>query len=235
MAERPVFIPSAAGPVMVQTIYITFDWAPGVALVQKQKSVASLHSATSTRLGIDRMLEVSSKSQDDLGIALSAFNLTFVTTKQQRTLSVESAYQGSKVFERGGPYVGLYERPSKEAKTDLRLQSSGRLLGFRFFGTDWGLEPQTAFYDWLYVNALYKHPMLAEQLPNYLAFTDIEFNPKRSINCQAYSCALYVALHKRGLIEVATSSKKAFLEVVGKAIVSNARQDEITQPGFRLR
>jgi hypothetical protein len=234
MAERPVFIVAPTGPVFVQTIYVPFEWAPGMAVVQKQKNIASLHSATLTRLGIDRILEVSSKSKDGLGKALSAFNLAFVTIKQQRVLRVESAYQGSKVFERGGPYVDLYERPSKEAKTDLRLQSSGRLLGFRFFGTDWSLEPQTAFYDWLYINALYRNPTLAEKLPEYLGFTDIEFNPKRSFNCQAYSCALYVALQNRGLVELATSSKAAFLQVMANATVSNARQDETAQPRFRL-
>ena len=31
----------------------------------------------------------------------------------------------------------------------------------------------------------------------YEAFTDIEFNPKKSFNCQAYSVALYKSLLKR--------------------------------------
>ena len=98
--------------------------------------------------------------RDELGSAPSAFNLSFVTVKHGRTLSVECAYQGSKVFEQGGPYVDLYEASSSIAKRDDRLRSSGRLLGFRFFGADWGLEPQTAFYDWLYLNALAKSPQL---------------------------------------------------------------------------
>ena len=37
-------------------------------------------------------------------------------------------------------------------------------------------------------------PSLDENLEIYDAFTDIEFNPNKSINCQARSCALFLAL-----------------------------------------
>ncbi|MCB1945651.1 MAG: hypothetical protein KDF55_08400 [Thauera sp.] len=205
-----------------------------MAASQKQKSVDSLHAAALKLPGISRVLEVSSKSREELGVALSAFNLTFTTLKHNRTFSVECAYQGSKVFERGGPFVDMFGMTSREAKKDDRLRSSGRLTGFRFFGTDWGLEPQTAFYDWLYINALKKQPSVTEQLLEYSAFTDIEFNPERSINCQAYSVALYISLHKRHLLEEATSSKEVFLRTVGTAAISNARQDETVQGGFKL-
>ena len=53
------------------------------------------------------------------------------------------------------------------------------------------LEPRTFFYDWLYVSALAGHPELVNELEHRAAFTDIEFNPKRSINCQAHSVALF--------------------------------------------
>lgn len=234
MAERPLFIPSTEGPALVRTKYVEFQWFPGMAASQKQKSVDSLHAAALKLSGISKVLEVSSKSRGELGVALSAFNLTFTTIKHNRTFSVECAYQGSKVFERGGPFVDIFGMTSREAKKDDRLRASGQLTGFRFFGTDWGLEPQTAFYDWLYINALKKQPNVTEQLLEYSAFTDIEFNPARSINCQAYSVALYISLHKRCLLEEATSSKEAFLRTVGAAAISNARQDETVQSGFRL-
>jgi len=35
----------------------------------------------------------------------------------------------------------------------------------------------------------------------YQAFTDMEFNPKKSIHCQAYSLAMFVALKKRDLLD----------------------------------
>lgn len=234
MAERPIFIPVEEGPALVRTKFVEFKWFPGMAASQKHKSVDALHAAASKLPGITRVLEVSSKSREELGVALSAFNLTFTTVKHQRTFSVECAYQSSKVFERGGPYADILGMTSREAKKDERLLSSGRLTGFRFFGVEWGLEPQTAFYDWLYINALKKKPGMADQLLDYSAFTDIEFNPERSINCQAYSVALFMSLYRRGLLEEATSSKEAFLRTVGKAVVSNARLDETRQGGFLL-
>jgi hypothetical protein len=206
-----------------------------MAVSQKHKSIDSLHGAATKVPGIDRILEVSSKSKEELGVALSAFNLTFTTQKYSRTFSVECAYQGSKVFERGGPFVDLFDMTSREAKKDERIRESGRLTGFLFFGQRWELEPQTAFYDWLYINALKKKDGVADQLARYSAFSDIEFNPERSINCQAYSVALFMSLHERKLLDEATSSKDAFLKIVSKAPVSNARQDETVQTGLRLK
>lgn len=234
MAERPIFIPATEGTALVRTRFVEFKWFPGMAPSQKQKSVDALHLAACAIPGIGKLLEVSSKSREEVGVALSAFNLSITTVKQHRTFSVECAYQSSKVFERGGPYTDILGMSSREAKRDDRLLSSGRLLGFRFFGNDWGLEPQTAFYDWLYINALKKKRDMADQLGQYSAFTDIEFNPERSINCQAYSVALFTSLHRRGLLEDATSSKEAFLRTVSKAVVSNARQDETRKGGFLI-
>ena len=34
----------------------------------------------------------------------------------------------------------------------------------------------------------------------YDAFTDIEFNPDKSLNCQARAAAMFVALNREGLI-----------------------------------
>lgn len=234
MAERPLFFPVIDGSALVQTKYVEFQWFPGMSVSQKQKSVDSLHAAAHRLTDIHSVLEISSKSRKELGVALSAFNLTFTTIKQNRTFSVECAFQGSKVFEHGGPYIDIFNKTSREAKKDERLRSSGRLIGFRFFGMDWGLEPQTAFYDWLYINALKKHPGVTEQLLEYSGFTDIEFNPERSINCQAYSVALYVSLYKRQLLEEATSCKEAFLRIMDRATISNARQDETIQKGLEL-
>lgn len=232
MASRPVFIPSTDGPLLVKTEYVDFKWFPGMAVSQKQKSVASLHSQAREKLDLDNLLEVSSKSLESLGVELSAFNLLFTTLKQSRTLSVECAFQGSKIFEHGGPYLDIFEKTSKEAKRDERLKSSGRIVGFRFFGTHWETEPRTAFYDWLYLNALNKNPELMTGLANYSAFTDIEFNPEKSINCQAYSIALFSSLKKRGLIDEALYSKESFLLILSKYKINNAHRDDTSRKGF---
>jgi hypothetical protein len=114
-------------------------------------------------------------------------------------IPVECAFQGSKVFEHGGPYTDLYEADARSAKHDPRLYKSGRLVGFKFDNLSFPLEPKTAFYDWLYINAIFPHREWLKRLYRYAGYTDIEFNPARSINCQARSCALFVALMKRDL------------------------------------
>lgn len=231
MAERPIFIPTIAGDAvtMVKTESIEFQWFPGMAVSQKQKSIESLHVAAREKYGFERVLEVSSKSTESLGVALSAFNLSFTTQKRNRKISVECAFQGSKVFEGGGPFSDIFDLSSREAKQDERLQKNGRLEKFKFFDTEWALEPQTAFYDWLYTNALKQHQDLVEQLLDYSAFTDIEFNPKRSINCQAYSVALYLSLYRRGRLDEATASQANFLATIKQYDISNAREDNATQ------
>ncbi|EBB6671628.1 hypothetical protein QDY85_004222 [Salmonella enterica] len=233
MAQRPVYIPTGEKGPYVKTESVDFAWFAGMSMKQKQKSVDSLHEAAKNTLpNICNILEISSKSREALGIALSAFNLSFTTLKHQRTLTIECAFQGSKVFQKGGPYTDMFEMTSREAKKDTRLLTSGRLVGFKFFGIEWELEPLTAFYDWLYISALKKRTELAERIVEYDAFTDIEFNPERSINCQAYSAALYVSLFRLGILNEAISSKESFLETIKSVLVSNTRQDEVTQSGF---
>lgn len=188
MSKRPVFEPETEGNNLVTKHIIEFTWYPGFAKEQKQKSLESLHVETKKNTNINTILEISTKSKESLGINASAFNIK-IKTKKGLTASVESFYQGSKVFENGGPYKDLYECSSLDSKKDERLKSSGELIGFEFEETKWGLNDH--FYDWLYLNALLQNKNISDQILNYDAFTDIEFNPKKSYNCQAYSAALY--------------------------------------------
>lgn len=230
MAERPVFVPRADGPVLVKTDKVSFQWFAGMAVSQKQKSIAALHNAAIDADLCRRPLEVSSKSPVTTGVALSAFNLGSRTQRTQRTFTVETAFQSSKVFELGGPYRDLLYATSREAKKDQRLQESGRLLHFDFFGDQWALEPKTAFYDWLYIKTLVANEDLLPELVSYDGFTDIEFNPERSINCQAYSLALFKAFQLRGLLEVAMSGRESFLKVVSSVPISSAHESTHVQP-----
>jgi hypothetical protein len=209
MANRPVYTPCLNGRSFVTPVSIEFKWVAGMAVSQKQKSIRSLHDAAAKR-NIIRVLEISSKSENPLGVKLSAFNLRFVTPGCMRT-TVENAFQAGKVFRLGGPYIDLLEKTPREAKKDPRLSESGDLIGFRLEGEDWPTRPLTAFYDWIYLSALKQSPELAEQLLGFDGFTDIEFNPERSLNCQAASAALFVALSKRGEIDAVTASRDAFL------------------------
>ena len=110
MARRPIFIPDSSYP-YVEEKDIEFQWYPGFAKSQAQKSIKSLHQATD----ISPILEISGKSAEPLGVSLSAFNLLILIENDR--MSVECAYQGSKVFEKGGPYKDLYFG-CREAKTE---------------------------------------------------------------------------------------------------------------------
>ena len=94
-------------------------------------------------------------------------------------------------------------------------------MGFQFDGRTWGLTPRTAFYDWLYIRALLTLSERDDEIANVLveceAFTDIEFNPAKSLNCQARSCALYVALLKNGDLGTAVGDPDAFLSILKRS------------------
>lgn len=189
-------------------------WHAGFAPSQKKKNVVELHQAAA-RAGYSPVLEVSTKSEEKVGQRLSAFNLK-VHSAMLGTMPLEKAFQGSKVFERGGPYTDLYSvEDVRDAKRDTRLKESGPLTGFEFENFWFPLEPKTAFYDWLYITSLYEHrDWLRRHILKYAGFTDIEFNPERSINCQARSCALLVTLLKNDWIDEAISSPGAFIKLL---------------------
>ena len=68
----------------------------------------------------------------------------------------------------------------------------------------------TAFYDWLYFKALYPHRDWIKKREEWAGFTDIEFNPERSINCQARSFAAFIALQKRDELDVTVANFQKF-------------------------
>ena len=211
MVRRPVFVPEYDKP-YVSDISLDFEYVPGSSIQQKQRSVASLHAAYVDRFPSSRVLEVSSRSKRDIGVQLSAFNL-MIEHPEHGSYSVECAFQASKVFRHGGPFVDLFDVSSRAAKTDRRLRESGKLVGFKYFAHEFPLEPKTYFYDWLYASALCRDDKLVEQVMMFDAFTDIEHNPERAINCQARTVAKVVGLARAGLLEDALQSPRAFLEL----------------------
>ncbi len=198
MATRPVFVPQKKGKLLVSEVPIDFKWNPGMAASQKKKNITALHAAAKSR-GLDRLLEISSKSEDEVGRRLSAFSLKLQVG--DRAIFLECAYQGSKVFRHGGPYTDLFMLLPREAKKDPRLRSSGELIGFEFAGEQFPLSPKNAFYDWLYIRTLFPHRLWISEKVSYQGYTDIEFNPAKSINCQARAFAELMALADRGQLE----------------------------------
>ncbi len=212
MAERPIFVPAPTEPELVKEISFRIVWNPGFAAIQKKKNIKALHKAAAVA-GYSPLLEISTKSNRKVGRHLSAFHLK-VHRSGLGEIPLECAFQGSKVFEGGGPYTDLYSADVRSAKRDPRLKSSGRLVGFKFENFCFPLQPKTVFYDWLYVNAIYPHREWLTILYRFAGFTDIEFNPDRSINCQARSCALFVALMSKNLLESAVESPGAFIRLL---------------------
>ena len=79
MAVRPLFIPNEDFVGVTEKL-IDFQWFPGLSASQKKRSIEALHSVVQ-KLGYKRILEISSKSEIELGVNLSAFNLKIKTKK----------------------------------------------------------------------------------------------------------------------------------------------------------
>lgn len=198
-AKRPIFYPKING-VGVDERLIEFDWHMGMSFQVRQRSVISLHEAAK-KAGFKSVLEASSKSNELIGTKLSAFLLT-----NDEGIPVENLFQSSKYFYNGKQFSDLLTKTPKEAKTDIRLKESGSLQKFVYNDHDYPLEPKSLFFDWLYISVLF-HSACNEKLKNdflklkFDAFSDIEFNPKKSFNCQARTLSLIVSLSNNGLIE----------------------------------
>lgn len=200
MANRPVFIAGDES----RSVYrrdVDFPWSAGQSATQKRKNIVSLHEAFNADEPEMKVLEISSKSLQEAGVRLSAFNLSKFVPSLGRSIPLECVFQGGKVFTGGGPFTELYHGTSRDAKQDPRLRSSGVLVNYWFEGRAIPSFPTTAFYNWLYANALLENPGLAEEIVKYDAFTDIEFNPNKSHNCQAEAAAVFVGLARRGLLD----------------------------------
>lgn len=198
-ATRPIFIPNYSTPGVIENNVI-FDWHMGMNIEVRRRSMHSLHHKAKEQ-GFIKILEVSSKSEHPLGIQLSAFFL-----KNDDGYTVENLFQSSKVFSNGAQFTDLKSVTPKQAKQDVRLKQNGPMKCFCFNNKEFPLGPKSLFYDWLYIKTLFKSHKNIELKKNFLesnfeAFTDIEFNPKKSFSCQARTLALCMSLYRNNLID----------------------------------
>ena len=114
MANRPVFVMYSKPP-YYKTINVEFKWSGGFAKSQSQKNIKAIHSGFSTMYPEYKILEISSKSFQELGTKLSAFSLT----KYIPELKVLLAGNGP------------LERQLQEQIQDLQLDNYVKLLGYR--------------------------------------------------------------------------------------------------------
>ncbi|MEE3488989.1 MAG: hypothetical protein VZT48_12895 [Bulleidia sp.] len=211
MAERPVFVSMDHAPYVLR-YSVQFEYAGGFALVQSQKNITRIHEAY-MKTGRKEPLEISSKSMQPVGIRLSAFHLLYDLNGKK--IPVENIFQAGKTFVNGGPYLDLLGVTPKEAKRDERLRTSGALRCFTFERKEYPLIPRTAFYNWIWINALLCNPDLVKEIEQYDSFTDVAFNPVKSLNCQAEAAAVYTGLKKAGKLEEAMASFDSFVNILG--------------------
>ena len=133
MAKRPIFVPLLDGKRFVLERYVDFQWHSGFAKSQKQKSIRDLHEMALQEYKVMNPLEVSSKSENSLGVSLSSFNLKF-TTNKGRVLTVEAAFQGSKVFALGGPYTDIFAKSPMDASEMIASRAAVISLSSGFMG-----------------------------------------------------------------------------------------------------
>lgn len=212
MAKRLFFLVNKNNE--VEERYIEFQYIKGLAFSQKVKCAKSLQDAIIVQYPELRAIEVSTKSDKDLGIKLSAFNLKL------NDIFVESIFQSSKVFDGNIQFDFLISYQPREAKKYIKENHVGNLIYFVYQGIKYPLYPKSAFYDWLYINALDKSENKNEIL-QFDAFSDIEFNDKKSINCQARAVALYVAMSRQGKKKYYLESFEKFIKIYDELCISN--------------
>lgn len=172
-----------------------FEWNGGFAIVQKRKNIESLHRSITKKYN-ENILEVSSKSTNELGVKISAFNL-----KLEGNV-LENIFQSSKVYENGGPFPDLLYVTPKEAKKDEGHWKSGKLVGFQYKNRLWEIEPKSLFYDFIFLRAILQSGIVYNEILGFDWFTDIEFNPNKSFNCQARSVAVFKLILDNQLLDV---------------------------------
>lgn len=167
-----------------------FDFHPGQSMLQKKKNVKALHEAWLKDHPGKRILEVSTKSEEEKGRQLSPFNLCRSLRSLKKEFPVENIIQASKVTETGGPYYDLLGTDPAAAKQDPR--TSGKLEAYELEGQAYPASPDFLFYTWVYAMAVMENN-LQKTLLESDGFTDIEFAGSDG-NCQARACAITKSL-----------------------------------------
>jgi type I restriction enzyme M protein len=188
---------------------VTFTYIMGMAFSQKCKNVLSFHTSIQQHFPEARLLEVSTKSYNPVGVALSAFNLTLDGRP------IESIYHASKVFEDGSCFDFLKDYAPRDVKRYMREHPSGNLKCYMYDGVEIPLSTRTMFYDYIYIRALLQHPELSREIKDYDIFTDIEFNEKKGLNCQARACAIYSYMLRTNTVDKYMTSMAAFSSIYG--------------------
>lgn len=210
MASRIGFV--SIGSKVGERLY-DFEWVAGLSLSQNQKNIRTLHSVIK-KSGIDNVLEVSRKSEDEVGRKLSAFNLMLEVNGIKS--SVEGYYHGSKVFNGNIKLEDCIKMNPKDSKRYVKEKIENnnlKLSGFEFNGKKFDLDSKSMCYDYIYILALNQNEELSNEILKYDCFTDIAYNQTKSIACQARTCALFKYLKNKGLVDSFIKNPKKFVYI----------------------
>ena len=122
---------------------VAFTYIKGMAFSQKCKNVLSFHSSIQAQFPKAKILEISTKSNNPIGVALSAFNLTL------DGCSVECVYHASKVFEDESNFAFLKDYSPRDAKRYIRENGLKPLKCYKYKGKEIPLSSRTLFYDYI--------------------------------------------------------------------------------------
>ena len=189
------------------------EWNNGHLLRQERENIYNLHRWIDTNYG-QKALEVSTKSETKLGVQLSSYSL------KKDGVFIENEFQAAKKYENGGPFLDLLRIKSKEAKRDARHRTSGTLIAYCKNGEEWPIKPSNAFYDYLYISSIIKNYGVDIDLTEYDWFTDIDYNPRDSIRCQARPIAVYKLLQRMCAFDV-INDKDRWLEFFEQHVWNN--------------
>ena len=195
MAKREIYLATNKLDIPYKKYTVDIKWNSGFSKTQYEKNLKSLkHEIEKIKeLDIRKHLEISTKSDKELGVKLSAKNLNIKVNK--KPMIVEDLYQASKVKDELGRIIGF--------KYTYKLDKS----------VEFPNEPYGMYYDYIYSLALYENPHLLEELTdNYTTFTDIVFNPEKKLNTQARAAALATTLKNNNMLRELVLDMKNFKE-----------------------
>jgi hypothetical protein len=80
------------------------------------------------------------------------------------------------------------------------------------------------------LKALSQNPVYAKMLMRFEGFSDIHFNPEKSINCQPRATALFVALEKKGALKAVLKDREFYFSIINNTqIAKEEKVHEVKQ------
>ena len=151
--KRTIFAPSAIAPYYTEII-VDIDSEFSFEKSSLGNNIRLVHEEFRKMYpDLPKPLEISTATyQKPQGMWLSAYRIK--KNADGNSYPFESVYQGSKVFENGGPYRAIFRDLPANAKRNPSLRNSGKLTGYEFKEGEITIkaskEQREAFYNYLY-------------------------------------------------------------------------------------